>query len=125
MRVLLDTNIIIHREASKIVIQDIGILFNWPDRLHDTKCAHPLTVSELGMHLDPVTVNTMQAKLANYQLLQTPAPLHADVAAVSASMDTTPNDLDDTKLLYEVFCDRVDWRISEDKNCRSGRRGHC
>jgi hypothetical protein len=108
MRVLLDTNIIIHREASKIVNQDIGILFNWPDRLHDTKCVHPLTVSELGMHLDPVTVNTMQAKLANYQLLQTPAPLHTVTSEQRSTLKTGSllNSKPSTILFCRAGCSR-------------------
>ena len=44
MRILLDTNIIIHREASRIYNQDIGLLFNWIDKLHYEKCVHPLTI---------------------------------------------------------------------------------
>lgn len=115
MRVLLDTNIIIHREASKVINQDIGILFNWIDKLHYTKCVHPLTADELKRNINPDTVRTMQIKLGNYQVLQTPAPLHSDVTKVSLSIDTDSNDLDDTKLLNEVYCDRVDILISEDK----------
>ena len=34
MKVLLDTNIIIHREASKVVNQDVGTLFKWLDKCH-------------------------------------------------------------------------------------------
>ena len=115
MRVLLDTNIIIHREASRVINQDIGILFNWLDKLHFTKCVHPLTADELNRHQDANTVKTMQVKLTNYQVLQTVAPLHENVKQVSLSIDTLPNDLDDTKLLNEVYCDRVDILISEDK----------
>jgi predicted nucleic acid-binding protein len=63
MRVLLDTNIIIHREAGKVINQDIGVLFNWLDRLHYTKCVHSLTATELERHLDPSTVNSMRIKL--------------------------------------------------------------
>jgi predicted nucleic acid-binding protein len=115
MRVLLDTNIIIHREASRVINQDIGILFNWLDRLHYTKCVHPLTIDELNRHKDVDTVKTMQVKLTNYQVMQTVAPLHDQVMQVSLAIDTLRNDLDDTKLLNEVFCDRVDILISEDK----------
>lgn len=61
------------------------------------------------------TVKTMQAKLANYQVLQAPAPLRTEVVAVSNTVDTTTNDLDDTKLLNEVFSERVNYLISEDK----------
>jgi predicted nucleic acid-binding protein len=115
MRVLLDTNIIIHREASKAINQDIGILFNWLDKLHYTKCVHPLTADELKRNINPDTVKTMQIKLGNYQVLQTPAPIHSDVSKVSLTVDTEPNDFDDTKLLNEVYCERVDILISEDK----------
>lgn len=115
MRVLLDTNIIIYREASRITNQNIGILFNWLDKLHYTKCVHPLTADELSRNINADTVKTMQVKLSNYQVLQTVAPLDDKVKQVSLNIDTTPNDFDDTKLLNEVFCDRVDILISEDK----------
>lgn len=115
MRILLDTNIIIHREASKVINQDIGILFYWLDKLHYTKCVHPLTTDELNRNINPETARTMQAKLANYQILQTVAPLDDSVKQVSAAIDVVPNDLDDTKLLNEVYCNRVDMLISEDK----------
>jgi len=87
MRVLLDTNIIIHREASRVINQDIGILFNWLDKLHYTKCVHPLTADELNRHQDANTVKTMQVKLTNYQVLQTIAPLHDTVRQVSLALD--------------------------------------
>lgn len=115
MPVLLDTNIIIHREANKIVNQNIGVLFNWLDRLSYVRCVHPLTAQELQSHADKSVSSTMQIKLASYQLLQTPAPLDNAVAAVSAKVDVNENDLNDTKLLNEVFVGRVDWLVSEDK----------
>jgi predicted nucleic acid-binding protein len=115
MKILLDTNIIIHREASKITNQHIGILFYWLDKLHYTKCIHPLTSDELKRNINQVTAQTMQAKLANYQVLVTPAPLHDDVRNVGHQIDKVPNDFDDTKLVNEVYCHRVDYLITEDK----------
>ena len=47
MKALLDTNIIIHREANKVVSQDIGILYRWLDRVHYTKCIHSSTIDEI------------------------------------------------------------------------------
>jgi len=122
MRVLLDTNIIIHREASKITNQDIGVLFYWLDKLHYTKCVHPLTVAELNRNINPDTVKTMQLKLKNYQIIETPAPLHSKVKEVSEAIDTVSNDFDDTKLINEVFCDRIDILISEDKKIHTKAR---
>jgi hypothetical protein len=115
MKVLLDTNIIIHREASKVINQEIGNLFFWLDKLHYSKCIHPLTQTEIGKYSDPTVVNTMSIKLDNYHTLKTEAPLDDKVKEVSTKIDSTTNDLGDTKLLNEVYCNRVDILISEDK----------
>jgi hypothetical protein len=57
----------------------------------------------------------MSIKLSNYQILKTEAPLHDDVKKIGLKIDTTSNDRDDTRLLNELYCDRVDLLISEDK----------
>lgn len=115
MKILLDTNIIIHREASKVIRNEIGILFNWLDRLKHTKCIHPITVEELNRNQDTKTVNTMNIKIKNYVLIRNEAPLQERVKEVSEKIDRLDNDLNDTKILNEVFSDRVDLLISEDK----------
>lgn len=115
MKVLLDTNIIIHREASTVVNNDIGLLFYWLDSLHYDKCIHSLTVEELARHLDKNVVNTLKIKLGNYYVLKTQAPLNDSINEISKLIDRTENDLNDTKLLNEVLCERVDYLISEDK----------
>jgi len=115
MKVLLDTNSIIHREASKVINPDIGILFQWIDKLHYTKCIHPLTLTEIEKHVDKNIVETFTIKLDNYNILRTEAPITEFFKSICSAIDTTPNDINDTKLLNEVFCDRVDLLISEDK----------
>jgi predicted nucleic acid-binding protein len=69
MKVLLDTNIIIHREANKGINADIGILFNWLDKLKYSKAIHPLTVEELNRNVDAKTVETMNIKVESYNLI--------------------------------------------------------
>lgn len=115
MRILLDTNIIIHREASKVKNPDIGYLFHWLDKLKLTKCIHPLTVDELNRHSDPETVKSMSIKIGNYNLLKTQAPFEGEIAKVSAQVDQNENDISDSKILNEVYSGRVDLLISEDK----------
>jgi predicted nucleic acid-binding protein len=114
IRVLLDTNIIIHREAGKAVHPDIGILFQWLDKLGYEKCIHPLTLKELGKNPNVDTVRTMQIKVSNYRELKTEAPLHEEVKKASQKLDTSDNDKEDTRLINEVFNDRVDFLITED-----------
>lgn len=115
MRVLLDTNIVIHRETDKVSNQNIGVLFNWLDKLHITKCVHPLTLTELQKHASEQVVKSMSIKLDSYQELKTPAPLRKEVLEIIEKYDTKPNDLEDSKLLNEVFANRVDYLITEDK----------
>ncbi len=115
MKVLLDTNIIIHREASTVINKDIGQLFKWVDRLKYTKCIHPLTVEELKKNLDPKTVKTMSVKLESYYILQTLAPTNARLEEISRKIDKNQNDINDSKLINEVFSDRADFLITEDK----------
>jgi hypothetical protein len=115
MKVLLDTNIIIHREAAKIVNEDIGILFNWFDKLKYSKYIHPATIEELKRNQDAKTVSTMAIKIGSYNLIRNLAPRSDALETVSKQIDTTPNDGNDTLILNEVFSDRVDILISEDK----------
>lgn len=115
MKVLLETNIIIHREANKIYNLDIGQLFNWLDKLKYAKYIHPLTVEELNRYKDPITLKTMNIKIESYNILKHPAPLGEKILQVSRSIDTLANDFNDTQILNEVFEDRVDFLISEDK----------
>lgn len=118
MRVLLDTNIIIHREASTVVRENIGVLFNWLDRLHWTKCIHPLSVAEIRKHRDRKVVATFEIKLKNYSELRTEAPEAPEIQRIRQT-DKDDNDRNDTSLLKEVFARRVDFLITEDRGVHS------
>ncbi|MCB0381382.1 MAG: hypothetical protein KDD24_09005, partial [Flavobacteriales bacterium] len=115
MKVLLDTNIIIHREANKIYNLDIGQLFHWLDKLKYSKYIHPLTVEELNRYKDPDILKTMNIKIESYNKIKHSAPLGEKILNVSKQIDNLSNDFNDTQLLNEVFENRVDILISEDK----------
>jgi len=115
MRVLLDTNILIHREAAIVVRHNIGSLFLWLDRLGYEKWIHPTSVEEIGLHQDERVRTSFKAKIASYRMLDPESPLHPEVAKLSALLDQTDNDLRDTKILNELVSDRVDFIITEDR----------
>jgi len=115
MKALLDTNIIIHREASKIINQDVGILYRWLDRVKYTKCVHSLTITEIEKYKNQQTIEAFQIKLDSYEQIEIPSPLQAEVIAVSEKLDVNENDKNDTQLLNEVFVGRVDILLTEDK----------
>lgn len=74
MKILLDTNIVINREANHIRNKDIGTLFYWIEKLHYQKCIHPLTIEEIENHKDPDVIKTFKVKLNSYVVLKTEAP---------------------------------------------------
>jgi len=104
MRVLLDTNIIIYREANKPPRQEIGVLFRWLDQLHHQKCIHPKTIEEIRRHKDPSVVSAFETNISNYHQLKTLAPESTNVSAIRAKYDRNINDSIDTDILNEVFC---------------------
>lgn len=116
MKVLLDTNIVIHREAATVVRSDIGVLFLWLDRLHYQKCIHPLTMQEIANHKDKNVVKTFKAKAESYHSLKTTAPDTPEIVQIKANEDRNTNDLNDSSLLNEVAAGRVNFLITEDRN---------
>lgn len=115
MKILLDTNIVIHREAPTAIDEDIGVLFRWIDNLHYTKYIHSVTAEELKKHKDPKVRKSLQAKLANYNLLKTMAPMPDEVRRISAKLDKNQRDRNDTLIINELYSGRVDALITEDK----------
>jgi len=114
MRVLLDTNILIHREASTVVRRDIGNVFFWLDKLRHEKIAHPISLAEIERHQDEKVRHTFRAKLQSYNILKTTAP-PSPQAQQFAATDTSENDRNDTIVINEVFTNRVDLLITEDR----------
>lgn len=116
MKILLDTNIVIHREANTVVNKDIGQLFNWIDKLHYDKFIHPITVSELNKYNNETNLKTLTIKLQSYNQIRFVAPVDSKIQNIIDKVDKTQNDINDTLLLNEVYNNRVDILITEDKN---------
>ena len=122
MKALLDTNIIIHREAGLVQNADIGILFKYLERAKYEKTIHPATIAEIKKNPNKTTVQTFLNKMGNYTEILSPAPLNHNVDAVCSKIDNNDNDKLDTLLINEVYCDRVDILITEDKKIRHKAR---
>jgi len=115
MKILLDTNIILHREGKDPSNLEIGKLFNWIDRLGMKKCIHQITLDEIAKMQGKKVRESFLVKLDSYHHLPTSAPLHEDVKTVSEKFDIKENDFNDTALLNEIFVRRVDFLLTEDK----------
>jgi predicted nucleic acid-binding protein len=116
-KVLLDTNIIIHRETNRadVIHSDIGKLFYWLDKLRIEKIIHPITIKEINKINDEDIKKSFNIKLQSYNVLKTNYTLEGEVLQKTKNVDTTENDKNDTLLLNEVFKGTVDILITEDK----------
>ncbi len=115
MKVLLDTNIIIHRETKHPAEKDIGILYWWLDQLHYEKCISKITYNEILKIQDQQNRDGFLTKMKAYTILNSIAPLKDELKAISNNLDKTENDKNDTILLNELFSNRVDLLITEDR----------
>jgi len=119
MRILLDTNIVIHRENKRVSNYSVGHLFRWIDRLKHEKVIHPYTISEIQKYRDPETQDAISVKLESYEVLKTVHQPDAEFLAQIAQPEKNENDHIDNCLLYEVSLDHVDIFITEDRRLRN------
>ncbi len=75
MKVLLDTNIVIHRKTNIPLHKGIGLLFRWIDNLNYKKCIHQVTVDEINKLRNEEKLKGFSTKLQSYNVLPTTAPL--------------------------------------------------
>lgn len=101
MRVLLDTNIIIHGEAKTVINSSIGVLFRWLDKLKYEKCIHPGTLAEIRRHEDAQVIRAFELKLQSYNILKSISPEHPKIFEIRARFDLNDNDRFDSDILNE------------------------
>ena len=117
MKALLDTNIIIHRENIKVTNKSIGILYYWLDKLKYEKCIHPYSEQELRKFKDANMQELYDVKLSSYTKLKT--IVHEDSSFLEKlPVPKNENDKIDNQLLCEVYNNRVDILITEDRKLR-------
>lgn len=118
MRALLDTNIIIHRENTKVTNQSIGLLYYWLDKLHYEKLIHPYSLKELRKYCNPSMQELYDVKLTSYVEMKTIANQTEEFVEMLKEAPKTENDKIDNQLLCEVYCGRADILITEDRRMR-------
>lgn len=119
VRALLDTNIIIHRENTKVTNQSIGLLYYWLDKLHYEKLIHPYSMEELMKYGDVQMRELYNVKLESYVEMKTVATQSKQFKEVLKESSKSDNDEIDNQLLYEVYCKRADILITEDRKMRN------
>ena len=99
VKTLLDTNIIIHRENTKVTNQSIGLLYYWLDKLHYEKMIHPYSVKELRKYGDAQMQKLYDVKLSSYIEMKTVAPQSEVFINSLKQIPISENDEIDNQLL--------------------------
>lgn len=117
MRVLLDTNIIIDRENPKQAAADVAEVFRCLDRLHAEKFIHPSLIKEISKYGKKDEVEILLAKLKAYELIKSPPELpESFLSSVGdEKILKSSNNYVDDEMLFQVFDNRIDALITEDR----------
>lgn len=115
MRVLLDTNIIIHREGHKTSNYSVARLYKWLDKLGCIKIVHPYTKMEILKYNDEQVRKSFDVKLESYQELTVDNKISEEFINVLKDFKDNENSQIDNHMLYQVYVGRVDIFITEDK----------
>lgn len=114
MKILLDTNIIIAREAHIVSDYSVSTLFNWLEKLKFTKMVHPNTKVELEKYEDERLKKSILIKLASYQELVVNNDFNDEFINVIKRYDRE-KDKTDNSMLHQVHIGRCDYLITEDR----------
>lgn len=113
--VLLDTNIVIHRESYSNVTFEVSRLYKWLDELKCRKLIHPDTIEEIKRYNDPTIVAAMSTKLASYAVLVDDGVFDQSFIDAMGDFKQDQNGLTDNKLLFQVYHGAADLLITDDK----------
>ena len=113
--ILLDTNIVIHRESSNNVAYEVMQLYKLIDKLKINKFLHEDIKQELSKYKDQKVKEAMLSKLEAYNILPSlPVRDQSFINIVSKYGKNDNSDIDN-KFLYQIFKGKVDYFVTEDK----------
>lgn len=115
MRVLIDTNIIIGREDSEVLPENLKFLMKTFHDLSTDLIIHPLSIEEIKNDKNSVRRKINLSKADTYSKLSNPPSLVKDEVFKANISSKNPNDYVDNELLYSVYKNSVSFLITQDK----------
>lgn len=116
MKVLLDTNILISRENPSSPQFATGKLLFAIDKFGYEKMVHPASIEELNKYSDEKQKEILFSKLESYHIIKVRPQLSDEfMEKLSSFDDSNKNSIIDNELLFQIYDDRVDFLITEDK----------
>lgn len=113
--VLLDTNIIIHRESSDNIAYEVIQLYKNLEKLKARKCVLEDIKDEIKKYKDKDVVKNMLSKIDAYFCIQPREIDDVRFASVVNNYSKDENSIIDNKFLYLVYKGIVDFLVTDDK----------
>lgn len=116
MRVLLDTNIFISREADRVVSSDLANLLGILNELRTELLVHPLSIIELKKDKDEKRREVNLSKIRAYSILDNPPNPASDTMFISSIGEPkSEHDRIDNAILFCIYRNAADFFITEDR----------
>ena len=113
--VLLDTNIVIHRESSNSIAYEVIQLYKSLDKLKANKYIVEDIKEEIKKYKDKNVVNNMLAKIESYYCLETKDIKDPFFINITSRFSNDDNSRIDNLFLYQIYIGRVDFFVTDDK----------
>jgi hypothetical protein len=117
MKILIDTNILIHIEDPKELTQSLQELLSIIRENGHRVFVHPASVVDISKDPDETRKNITLSKLKGYPQLTAPTPDAEFLSIVGAGR--TPNDIIDNQILFAIYKNAADFLVTEDYGLNS------
>jgi len=116
MRVLIDTNIFIHRENYHVIPNNLQSLLKTLNKLAVQILIHPLSLEEVKRDKKRQRSEIIQSKIKTYPLLDDPPDPQIDENFLAiVGQHKNIHDIVDNNLLYCLYKNAIDFLITEDR----------
>lgn len=113
--VLLDTNIVIHRESNNNVSYEVVKLFKILDELKINKIVDNSILNELEKYADKLVKESMKMKINAYEIISSLKVDDSNFEHIISKYSLDENSKIDNQILFQVYSGRVNYLITNDK----------
>ena len=115
IRILIDTNIFVYREANRKISPEIASLYKLVGENELTLLVHPKSIDEIERYPIEERKKIALSKINSYPQLTSPPDYRGDQIFLQKIDDTNKKNEVDNQLLYAVYRKAINFLVTEDK----------
>lgn len=122
MRILLDTNVLIPLEDSKVLNANIANLTQLASKYQCILLCHPSSNKDIQRDRNQARRELLLSKVKKYAVLEPPGQPDEEFLNLIKQENLRPNDLIDNELIYAVYRHSVNFLVTEDRGIHKKAR---